>query len=298
MLTPLLKKAKDIGFIAAGFSKAEKPIFFDQFITRISQGKHADMTWLERHRDVREKPSRLLEGCRTIVSLAYPYFSDKPCTPDGYSVSRYSQPSENDYHDRLKALCRPLADMIGDMHKGARTRICVDSAPILERSYAYSAGLGFIGKNNMLIIPGQGSYFYLAEMLTTANLAFEAPDRVMIQCGECMQCIEACPTGALEEPFSIDASKCLSYLTIESQDEIETQTGHLMGNCFFGCDRCQEACPFNKGADTCDVILPETEKFLTMNEKEFKERYGKSSLARAGLRKLKSNLRAIIAKPS
>jgi len=293
MLSSLVEKAKDSGFIGIGFSHPGRPLYFDRFNDWISDHKYADMSWLERNRELRGDPSSLLKGCRTIVSLAYPYYSQKPATPDDFTVSRYSQPNQEDYHYRLKRLCRELADMIEEMHPGSRSRVCVDSAPILEKSFACSSGIGFIGKNNMLIIPGYGSFLYLAELLTTAPLEYSAVKAMDNQCGSCKLCIDSCPTGALEKPFYLDASRCLSYLSIEYRGAINRDTGMKMANCFFGCDRCQEVCPFNFGDISRWISLPSTDEFLRMNEEEFKERFGKTVFARAGLKKIKTNIQAI-----
>jgi epoxyqueuosine reductase len=294
-LLSLEEKAKNLGFIACGFSKPSRPLYFDEFRNWLSDGKNADMSWLERNLDTRQDPNILLKGCKTIISLAYPYPSQKPGTPEGFTVSRYSQPTKEDYHFRLRGLCGELVDLIGEIYPGSHSRICVDSAPILEKSFASSSGMGFIGKNNMLIIPGHGSYFYLAEILTTAHLEFLFPEPMENQCGACTVCIDSCPTGALEKPFYLDASTCLSYITIEQKGKTEGDMGRKMGDCFFGCDRCQEICPFNEGEASMQIHLPATDQFLKMNDKEFGERFGRTAFARAGLEKLKSNIRAIMA---
>ncbi|MGD8226249.1 MAG: tRNA epoxyqueuosine(34) reductase QueG [Desulfobacteraceae bacterium] len=289
----LEEEAKNLGFVACGFSSPERPLYFDKFSAWLSDQKNADMSWLERNVEIREDPTRLLKGCKSIISLAYPYVSQKPATPEGLTVSRYSQPTKKDYHARLKDLSEELVDMIGDIYPGNHSRICVDSAPILEKSFAASSGIGFIGKNSMLIIPGHGSYFYLAEILTTANLGSLSMEPMEEQCGTCKRCIDSCPTGALEKPFYLDASKCISYLTIEHKGGTKRDVGRKMGNCFFGCDRCQEVCPFNEIEASTQIQLPPVDAFLQMNDKEFGERFGHTVFARAGLDKLKSNIQAI-----
>jgi epoxyqueuosine reductase len=293
MISTLEAKAKDLGFIACGFSTPSRPLYFNEFRAWLSDRKGADMSWLEKNVEIREDPTRLLKGCKTIVSLAHPYPSQKPGTPEGYTVSRYSHPTEEDYHFRLKGLCLKLVDMIGEVYPESHSRICVDSAPILEKSFASSSGMGFIGKNNMLIIPGRGSYFYLAEILTTAYLGLSSAKPMENQCGTCVLCIDSCPTGALERPFYLDASKCLSYLTIEQKEKTEREMGRKMGGCFFGCDRCQEVCPFNEGETSMEILLPSTDGFLQMNEEAFKERFGQTAFTRAGLEKLKTNIQAV-----
>jgi epoxyqueuosine reductase len=251
------------------------------------------MLWLERNIRLREDPCLLLEGCRTIISLAFPYPAGKPSTIDGSTVSRYSCPDRDDYHNRLRRLCREIIKVLKEHDGVCSARICIDSAPVLERSIALSAGLGFIGKNNMLIIPGAGSYFYLAEIFTSISLDLPPVQTMDNQCGSCTSCLDACPMGALERPFSINASRCLSYLTIESKSQIGPEEGRKMGNCFFGCDSCQEACPFNRDKDLKEILLPTSEQILEMQEPEFIRRFGKTTFKRAGLEKIKGNIKAI-----
>ncbi len=293
MISSLPDKAKDLGFIACGFSKPRRPLYFDQFSAWISDRKNAGMSWLERNMDVREDPSRLLRGCRTVITLAYPYPSQKPGTVDGFTVSRYSQPREADYHIRLKDLCNALLSVLEEAYPSSHSRVCVDSVPLLERSYACSSGIGFVGKNNMLIIPGHGSYVYLAEILTTAPIDMVSFEPMENQCGTCTLCVDSCPTGALERPFYLDASRCLSYLSIEDKRRIGKETGIRMGDCFFGCDRCQEVCPLNGKEESTQVVLPSTDEFLEMDDNEFEMRFGKTAFARAGLLKLKTNIQGV-----
>jgi len=289
----LTEKAKSLGFISVGMSRPDPPLFFDRFCEWISSGRQAEMHWLERNLDLRENPGRLLDGLSTVISLAYPYSSIRPMTSDGLTTARYTEPRKTDYHDRLKKLTRGLINTLLEFYPDSRIRICVDSAPILERSFACASGMGFIGKNNALIIPGYGSYFFLLEILTTAHVPFSKKSPMENQCGSCRRCIDACPTGALEGPFSLDASNCLSYLTIEHRGETESSLGEKMGSCFFGCDICQEVCPFNETRTVKEPLLPSTDEFLGMEEADFKVRFGKTALRRAGLKKIKSNIRAI-----
>jgi len=293
MISSLPDKAKDLGFIACGFSEPKRPLYFDQFSAWISDCKNAGMSWLERNIDVREDPSRLLNNCRTVITLAYSYPSQKPGTVDGFTVSRYSQPGEADYHFMLKGLCEALLSVVEEAYPGSHSRVCVDSAPLLERSYACSSGIGFVGKNNMLIIPGYGSYVYLAEILTTAPIDMASLEPMENRCGACTLCVDSCPTGALERPFYLDASKCLSYLSIEDKGKIDEETGIRMGDCFFGCDRCQEVCPLNGKEGSTQISLPSTDAFLEMDDNEFKKRFGKTAFARAGLEKLKTNIQGV-----
>jgi epoxyqueuosine reductase len=287
------KKAVSLGFVAVGFSRARRPPFFDQFRTWIAAEKQGEMGWLGNQLALREHPQRLLEGCETVISLAYPYPSMKPCTPDGFSAARYCEPRRNDYHDRLRKQALKLARGIEQCRPGTTTRICVDSAPIMERSFAHASGIGFIGKNTMLIIPGLGSYTFLAEILTTSLLPFPESRPMETRCGACTRCIEACPTGALENAYTLDASKCLSYLTIEKKGMVNSETARDMGDCFFGCDVCQEVCPFNGSEKSRDLSLPPTDKILEMKDEDFKRDFGRTAFSRAGLEKVKSNIRAV-----
>lgn len=289
---PFVEKAKALGFLAVGFAKPSRPPYFQQFTAWLAAGKNAYMAWLSKNLEVRENPCRLLEKCAAVISLAYPYPALTPQTKDGFSVARYADPAKEDYHTRLKSLCKELVSLIRETHPGAKSRICVDSAPVMEKSLASAAGLGFIGKNTLLIIPGHGSYLYLAEILTTAEIPFPTPEPVTSLCGRCSLCVDACPTGALEKPFHLNASRCLSYLTVEYPGTIEEEASKWMGRCIFGCDRCQEVCPFNKESERHEVVLPATEDLLAMEEPAFKKLFGRTALARRGLEKLKGNIRA------
>jgi len=292
IISQFTEQTKTLGFIAIGFSQPHRPAHFDSFLSRLADRKHGDMTWLERNLEVREDPSKLLEGCQTIISLAYPYPNARHETEDGYSVARYADPSREDYHFRLKMLGEALSRAIQKDYPQSRAKVCVDSSPILEKSIAWQGGLGFIGKNTLLVIPGYGSYFFLVEILTTAPLQCPVIEPVPDSCGACTACMEACPTGALEKPFHLNASKCLAYLTVEHKGGISPALGPEMKKCFLGCDRCQEACPFNKGALTTNVSMPSADEILCMGEEDFKNRFGRTSLARPGMEKIKSNLRA------
>jgi epoxyqueuosine reductase len=291
-ISRFIEEAKSLGFIAVGFSRPGRPLFFDEFCSWINEGKHGEMGWLERNLELRANPEGLLDGCRTVISLAYPYSRRKPCTPDGFTAARYAEPRKSDYHGRLRKITRNLARSIHERFPESRMRICVDSAPMLERSFAYASGMGFIGKNNMLIVPGYGSYFFLVEILTTALLPFQEAVPIENQCSSCTKCIDACPNGALEKDFSLNASRCLSYLSIEYRHTVNSHTGRIMGNCFFGCDVCQEVCPFNEEALSMELSLPPTDEILEMDEEGFKVKFGETAFAHAGLEKLKSNIRA------
>ncbi len=292
MIERLRTMAMELGFIATGFSRPVKPLFFDEYRRWVSSGRNGGMLWMKRNMEIREDPSQLLSGCRTIISLAYPYSEEKPATEDGYTLARYTTPLQDDYHIRVKEKCRELTKYIEEIYKGSSSRIVVDSAPILERSFAYSGGLGFIGKNNMLIIPGYGSYFYLAEILTTTPIDIPVTEPCNDLCGSCTVCINACPTGALKGARDFDSSLCLSYLTIESEDLVNPSMGRLMSRCFLGCDICQEVCPLNKKKPVIKY-MPSVESFMSMTDDAFIQVYGKTALSRPGLKRIRANIKAV-----
>jgi len=289
----ITRKALDLGFIAVGFCRPNSPPFLEEYNRWIDAGKYGDMGWLREHGPLKADPGNVLEDCEAIISLAYPYPSKKPSNANGFTAARYTRPESPDYHDTLREKARPLVSLISDEYPGERSRICVDSAPLLERGFAYAAGIGFIGKNNMLIMPGYGSYLFLVEVLTTALFPIPAVKPLVTQCGTCSRCVEACPSGALERPFLLDAQKCLSYLTIEKKGPIDVETGRKMGGCFFGCDVCQEVCPFNPDPGERDNSLPPLDTILRMDRESFKNRFGNTAFARAGLEKIKSNIRTM-----
>lgn len=293
MIGKIRSRALEMGFTGIGFSRPVKPLFMDEFKLWVSSGRNAGMFWMERNMDIREDPLKLLSGCSTIISLAYLYPNEKPATEDGFTLARYSTPDEDDYHIRLREKCRELSDFIETLCKGSKSRVLVDSVPILERSFAYSSGMGFIGKNNMLIIPGHGSYFYLAEILSTAPVDIPSVEPVSDLCGSCSKCIDSCPTGALKGPHDFNSSHCLSYLTIEAKQAIDISLGKQMNKCFLGCDICQEVCPCNKG-NKIRKIMPSTDEILGMSNENFVRIYGKTALSRPGLEKIKSNINAVI----
>jgi epoxyqueuosine reductase len=287
--------AYSLGFVSIGVASAAVPPFYDELVHWLAEGKHGDMKWFEKNLHLRRDPAGLLKGCRAVVCLAYPYSRKKPCTPDGFCMSRYSEPLLDDYHVRLRSLAGEVAAVVRQRYPGSRSRVCVDSAPVMERSLAAEAGVGFIGKNTSLIVPGVGSCVYLAEILTTAPLVPTSPlPESAGSCGDCTRCLDACPTGALEAPYRLDAGKCLSYLTIEHKAPVNLGTGRLMGSCILGCDRCQEVCPYNAGMGSKEICLPSSTDFLIMDHAAFDSRFGRTALARAGIEKIKGNITAVL----
>ncbi|MFN7022561.1 MAG: tRNA epoxyqueuosine(34) reductase QueG, partial [Phycisphaerales bacterium] len=215
-------------------------------------GKHGQMDWMLDMVDERLDPARLLEGARTLLLVADQYARQGDADLDDQRthrgrIAKYAR--GRDYHEVMRKRLGMLADRLRAMHPGSRFRMFVDTGPVLEREHAARAGLGFIGKNTMLINPTVGSYLVLGGLITTLELSESAElSDPSSHCGGCTRCIDACPTGAIT-PFSVDARKCISYLTIEHEGPIDTSLHEAMGNWVFGCDICQDVCPFNAPHD-------------------------------------------------
>lgn len=236
------EKAHELGFELVGIAPASPVPDYDFFRWWLDQGYGATMTYLNRQAERRGDPEKVLPGVRSVVCVGLNYFTGAHGAP----IARYAHGA--DYHrvigDKLKQL---EAFIVADVDSGARVKSYVDTGPVLERSYAARAGLGWIGKNTMLLNDGLGSFFFLGEILTT--IAFDAEDYgrpALDQCGTCTKCLDACPTGALPEPGVLDANRCVSYLTIEYRGDFTPEQRAMTGGHFYGCDVCQEVCPYNE----------------------------------------------------
>jgi len=244
------------GFDRAGFAAAGPAPHAGRLREWLGDGCQADMDWMARSAAKRSDPRAVLEGARTVIALAAHYGTggdeDRSCRSGAEAealaregrgeISRYARGT--DYHrvleGRLAALCRDLAAR----HPGGRFRWYVDTGPVLERSWAEAAGIGWIGKNACAIDPARGSYFFISVVLTTLEVPPDPPSAS--HCGSCRLCIDACPTGAIAAPHRIDAGRCISYLTIERRGPIPEELRSRIGGLVFGCDICQEVCPFNR----------------------------------------------------
>ncbi|MCH2135519.1 MAG: tRNA epoxyqueuosine(34) reductase QueG [Phycisphaerales bacterium] len=230
--------------MAAGVATAGRSHRAQAFEGWLERGHHGSMAWMERNVQVRVDHRLLLEGARSVLCVAdrYPGMPDAPTAPGQGRVARYAR--GRDYHRHMKKRLHALCDGFSAEHQGQCFRACVDTAPILERDTAAAAGLGAVGKNTMLIQEGVGSWLLLGEIVTTALIE---PTGVPPSdpCGTCTRCIDACPTDALT-PFALDASKCISALTIEHRGVIDANLHEAMGDWIFGCDICQEVCPHNQ----------------------------------------------------
>jgi epoxyqueuosine reductase len=293
-LTSAIKtEALCLGFNAIGVASAIPLAHYQTYLDWITGGYHADMDYLARQDMLikRGDPQKILEGCQRIICLAMPYpppQGDKDEQHDCQGrISAYARTI--DYHEVIWAKLAQLEQFIRDRTKpDLPLKSYIDTGPILERSYASLAGLGVAGKNSCLIIPGSGSYIFLAEVLTDLELPVDEPF-TMDLCRTCRRCIDACPTGAILEDRTIDASKCISYLTIENKGHIPDALKKPIGSWVFGCDICQMVCPHN--AVTPPQTNPLGEPFLdefvdllplfSMDEDAFKAKFGHTALSRA-----------------
>lgn len=260
------------GAVAVGYAEAtavsqEESDAFDRWL---GDGNHASMEWLTRHRELRRDPRLLLDGARTVISIAYPYFQPRRRDPRLPQIAMYAY--GKDYHDVLRKRLRPVCREMEEAY-GCATRICVDSAPIAERYWAMRAGIGRRGDNGAVIVDGHGSFVFLCEILTTLGLPPDEPST--LECLHCGRCRSACPGKAILGDGTIRSPRCLSYLTIEHRDEFpaEGETADALRSpaglgTLYGCDLCQAACPYNSGLDgsaTLPEFLPRDGRILTLD---------------------------------
>jgi epoxyqueuosine reductase len=288
--------AQKLKFDFCGISKAEYLAEdADRLKNWLNNNYHGLMAYMANHFDKRVDPSELVENARSVISLLYNYYPKKSIQEkDNFKIARYAY--GKDYHfiikDRLKEFLHVLKKEI----PGAEGRVFVDSAPVLERQWAARSGLGWIGKNTMLINKKAGSYLFIADIITTMEFVYDNP--IGDFCGTCTRCVEACPTNALK-PYEMDASKCISYLTIELKEDIPEYFKGKLNDWIFGCDICQEACPWNRFSKPHNEpqFLPAEElysmnknKWRELNEARFQLFFRKSAVKRTKFYGLKRNI--------
>lgn len=261
----LKTEAMKLGFSACGVAPATtvSSTEADSFRRWLSEGKQAEMHYMGNNIEKRLSPTLLMEGTKSIVSLAMNYYPpQKLHTSSQYEFSYYAY--GKDYHEVMKKHIYTLLYIIEQWtDKEIHARVLCDTAPILERYWAWRCGIGWIGKNTQLIVPHAGSYFFLGEILIDQPFThYDKP--IKNHCGNCNACINECPTNALEKPYILNAAQCLSYLTIEYKGEtLPPEAANAMGNCIYGCDRCQQACPWNKFATPTKIAaLHPSEAFI------------------------------------
>jgi len=296
--TKLIKqKAKELGFDYCGISKAE---FLENeapsFEAWLKKDMHGQMNYMQNHFDMRLDPTLLVENAKSVISLSYNYFTDKTQSdPFAPKISKYA--FGEDYHLVLKDTLNELFDFIKKEIGEVSGRTFVDSAPILERAWAKKSGLGWIGKNTNLINKKSGSFYFLCEVIIDLELDYDCP--VTDHCGTCTACIDACPNQAIVEPYKVDGSKCISYFTIELKESIPLEMKGKFENWVFGCDICQDVCPWNNFSthhhqekfEPKEQLLKMTkDEWEYLNENIFRELFKKSAIKRTKYNGLKRNI--------
>jgi epoxyqueuosine reductase len=289
----VITRAREAGFDLCGIAPAERTPKLARLAEWINSGQAGEMAYLVRSADERLDPSKVLPGVRSIVSVGVVYNTDGP---PATAVSRYAW--GRDYHDvlreRLRTLLQWMADTAGH---GFEAFSCVDAGPVQERVFAEQAGLGWIGKNTCLINPRLGSWLFLGEILTNAVIDHDTPGTD--QCGTCTRCLDACPTGAIVEPYRVDARRCLSYLTIETRGALPAEWRSALHDRVYGCDICQDVCPWNRRAATSEDPAWQPRESLRsarlidlcrLSDDAWRALLRTSPMRRAGLRRLRRSL--------
>lgn len=295
------QKAINLGFDAAGIASAE-PVeakYVKYLQNWLKEGMNAQMEYMQKNFDKRIDPDRLLEGAKSVVCVALNYKPpEQTMVPAGKFGAVANFATYQDYHGFIKEKLFVLAEFIKEIsgNDDLKFKACVDSVPILERVFAEKAGLGFIGKNHMLINPELGLQLLLGEIITDIELS---PDKALNSgCSDCCKCIRACPTGALSTGGSFDSNKCISYLTIEYSGQVAAELAEKIGDRIFGCDECMLACPYDMRAEcrvNKEIKFYGDRKYLAldsvdrMGPSEFEEKFKDSTILRSGLERLKRN---------
>ena len=285
--------ATSLGFFRTGIARAEKldSVHLDDWLSR---NYHGDMAYMQDRRDMRLDPSTLVPDAKSIIVCAMNYYTPHETTAaaDEGRISRYAW--GDDYHDVIRARLKELLAFIQQQMPGTNGRVFVDSAPVMEKEWAVRAGIGWQGKNSNILTRDYGSWFFLGEVIVDIELEYDEP-YAKDYCGSCTKCIDACPTKAIVEPRVVDARKCISYLTIELKPEknVPEELQPKMGNHIFGCDICQDVCPWNKrfAQATNEPAFqprahnqhPKLSDLARMDIEEFREKYRKSPIKRAKL---------------
>ena len=298
--TKLIKnEAKRLGFISCGISRAE---FLEDEAPRLEKWlkmkMNGEMKYMENYFEKRLDPTKLVDGAKSIISLAYNYYPKDLQNKEAPKVSKYAYGM--DYHyvikEKLNFFLTFIRDKIGDVHG----RAFVDSAPILEKAWAAKSGIGWVGKNSNLITKQVGSFYFLAELIVDLDLDYDTIESD--HCGECTACIDACPTQAIAQPYVVDGSKCISYFTIELKENIPKEFKGKFDDWVFGCDICQDVCPWNKFSKTHKEPLFQTNSELMkmsrdewneITEETFNKIFKNSALKRTGYKGLTRNLNFI-----
>ena len=285
-----------MGFLACGFAKAERlndhEVQLDQWL---NNGFHGNMGYMENHKAMRLDPTLLVPGAKSVICLAYNYFPETTRLQQNNTTPQIAKYAwGDDYHHVIKDKLFKLIDRIKTLNPAFEARAFVDSAPVMERQWAERAGLGWIGKNSLLLRKGVGSFFFLAEII--CNLELEPDQQQTDHCGECTACIDACPTQAIVQPQVIDSNRCISYLTIEDKTWPESIEISKTESWAYGCDICQDVCPWNRFSQPNQEPRFAPREMISWNNSQWKEALAeparikpqlkKSAMQRAGLKKL------------
>lgn len=297
--THLIKsKARELGFFYCGISRAD---FLEEEAPRLEawlkNSHHGKMTYMENHFDKRLDPRKLVEGAKSVVTLLFNYYTEKKTEdPSGPKISIYAY--GEDYHQLIKEKLFSLYDTIQREVGEVSGRVFVDSAPVMDKAWAQRSGAGWIGKNSNLIQPRRGSFFFIAELILDLELDHDGPIRDY--CGTCTRCIDACPTEAIVQPYVVDGSKCISYLTIELKDAmIPNEFKGKLDNWAFGCDVCQDVCPWNRFSiphrearfePHPELLSMRKQDWKELTEELYRELFRHSAVKRTGYKGLIRNL--------
>jgi epoxyqueuosine reductase len=295
------QRARQLGFAACGITGAAPPASHERFVAWLEDGHHASMQWLAREDAVAKRGDlqQVLPGCKSVICVAMHYRTDEEWDESTYGgVARYARGL--DYHDFMTPRLRELLAWIGEQ-TNCNGRVYVDTGPVLERDLARRAGIGWVGKNSMLMSRELGSYFLLGEILLDIELPPDAPYEAGF-CGTCTRCMDACPTDALEQPFVLNANKCISFHTIENRERIPVELRENFGDWVYGCDICQQVCPWNHKSTFRSAEpqlwqreeFPKLEEWLHLPQSEFSRRLKGSPLKRPKRRGLKRNALAVL----
>ncbi|MBP3193088.1 tRNA epoxyqueuosine(34) reductase QueG [Natronogracilivirga saccharolytica] len=295
------QEAHRLGFDGVGFARARR---LEREESRLEQwlkeGRHGSMQWMENHFDKRVDPRKLVPGARSVVSVMISYHQPdlvrEQLSSDQPKISKYA--AGDDYHKVVKEKLFELFAFTESVTGKVEGRVFVDTAPVLDKAWAVEAGIGWLGKHTNVLSREWGSWYFLGEMILDAEFDYDEP--VADHCGSCTRCIDACPTDAIYEPYKMDGSKCISYFTIELRDEIPEEYHRQMGEWIFGCDICQDVCPWNskarRGSEERLFARPESadkdiDYWEELNLQEYRELFRKSTVKRAKFDGLKRNIR-------
>lgn len=294
-------KAREIGIDKIGFAPADELAAEGEHLQDwLAGGKHGEMLWMDREPEKRSDPRILFPGAKTVITAAVNYFTPHEHTGSG-KISRYAW--GDDYHDVVKGMLLELLAWIKTEEPSAEGKVCVDTAPIMDKAWAVRGGLGWIGKHSNLITTDLGSWVFLGEVILDVEIAGET-GAITDHCGTCTKCIDACPTQAIVEPYVVDSRRCISYATIESSEEsIPEWIAERLSGWLYGCDICQDVCPWNRFEQPSENAAFEPrggetsfapERLAAMGHPEYVERFRRSPIKRAKLAGLKRNAAALI----